>query len=391
MAHKHDDIVRIARDGAKRYFAEQVEILKQFSAIDSGTQNIEGNKKVVEVIDSMLRGIDGIKIEHRHFDGYGDNIVAKLTPTSPAGKIIINAHTDTVFKEGDCAAHPFRTEGDRAYGLGIVDCKGGIIVAIYAVRIMQEAGMLPNREICFIFNCDEEVGSPTGHQVFDTEIPGAEAAFVFEAARLEDGVLTARKGSVSITIDVKGKSAHAGVNFLDGRSATVELANKIIKLHESNIDERGIQFNTGKLYGVETGTGVVPAHACADVGVRVANDADIASVKEIISKVEGMTYVEGTETKIEIKKISVPMERNAANAALYEKVHTAGMMLGKDLPEQSTGGSGDASYFNYKGVPAVDALGPYMYEIHSTNESMKLSSIEDKTALFAAVLATYDD
>lgn len=384
----NDVIVRAAREGAKRYRAEQQALLERFSTIDSGSRNIEGNASVNEVIEEMLSHIEGIKIERRHFDGYGDNIVAKLTPPGASGKIILNAHTDTVFNPGDCAAHPFRVEGDRAYGLGIVDCKGGIIVAIYAVRIMQEAGMLPNKEICFIFNCDEEIGSPTGHVTFDEEIPGADAAFVFEPARLEDGVLTARKGSVSIGIEVRGKRAHAGVNYLDGRSATVELASKIIKLYESNIDERGIQFNIGKLYGVETGTGVVPDYACADVGVRVANDADIATVREIVERVGKMTYIEGTESKIEIKKISVPMERSEKNCALYRHVHAAGMLLGHDLPEQSTGGSGDSSWFSCKGVPTVDALGPYMYEIHSTNESMRLSSLEEKTALFCTVLGT---
>lgn len=52
------------------------------------------------------------------------------------------------------------------------------------------------------------------------------------------------------------------------------------------------------------------------------------------------------------------------------------------------GGCGDASYFSYQGVPSVDGLGPYMYKIHSKDESMRLSSMVEKTELFTVVLAT---
>ena len=381
-----EQVVAIARKGAAAAVEEQLKTLKQFAQIDCGTGDEEGNARVVEIIDRQLKAIKGIEITHHYAEGYGIHIVARLKPENPEGKILLSAHTDTVFHRGDTAAHPYHEDGDTAYGLGIADCKGGILVAIHAVKLMQEADMLPNKEIVFIFNCDEEQGSLSGHAVFDQELPGAEMAFVFEPSRAEDGVLTARKGACSLTVEVFGKKAHSGVNYLDGRSATVELGHMLVRLYENNDDERGIQFNPAALYGGEDGTGIVSDHATAKVGVRVACQADIDTVKEIIARVEKETYIEGTRTEIRIDRISVPMERNEKNVALYEVVHKAGLLLGKDLPEQSSGGSGDASYFSYHGVPSVDALGPYMYQIHSTDEAMRLSSFEEKTALFAVVL-----
>lgn len=62
----------------------------------------------------------------------------------------------------------------------------------------------------------------------------------------------------------------------------------------------------------------------------------------------------------------------------YEHVKAAGKLLDHELPEQTVGGSGDASYFSYQGVPSVDGLGPYMYKIHSKDESMRLSSMVEK-------------
>lgn len=379
--------VEAAKSGAKKYAAPGLDYLRQFAGIDCGSRDVEGNAKVVEIIDGMLSQIEGIKIEHHFFEGYGINIVAKLTPENPTGKIILNAHTDTVFKKGQTEEFPFRIDGDTAYGLGIIDCKGGIVVAIHAVKVMQEAGMLPNKEIVFIFNCDEEIGSPTGHQTFDKECPGAEACFVFEPSRLEDGVLTSRKGSGSITIDVTGKKAHSGVNYLDGRSAIMEVAHRMMLLYESNINDRGIQFNVGPVVNDDPAN-VVSGHASAKVSVRVANKADMDTVEEIVKKVnDAPPYIPDTITKVTVDRFSVPFTRTEGGVKLYEKVRRAGRLLGKDLPEQTTGGGSDANYISFMGIPCVDALGPYMYEIHSTNEHMRISSIEEKIALFAVVLS----
>lgn len=388
MKFSQEAVLTAAREGARKYASEQLEVLCRLCAIDCGSRNEEGNARVVEIIDGLLSKIEGIGIEHHYAPGYGTHIVAKLTPEHPTGKIILNAHTDTVFKPGDAAKYPPHTEGDTGYGLGIADCKGGILVAIYAVRMMQEQGLLPDKEICFIFNCDEEIGSPSGKGVFDRELPGADMAFVFEPSRLENGVLTARKGTVSITVDVTGRQAHSGINYSDGRSAILEAAHRMLLFYESNLDDRGIQFNVGPVVNDDP-VNIVSGHATVKLGVRVANQADIDTVREIAARTEAAEpYIPDTVTRITIDDILVPMERTEGNRRVYEIVRDAGRLLGQELPEQSTGGSGDASYFSYMGCPTADALGPYMYKVHTTDESMRLSSVEEKTRLFSVVLGT---
>ena len=81
------------------------------------------------------------------------------------------------------------------------------------------------------------------------------------------------------------------------------------------------------------------------------------------------------------------MERTEANVRLYEFVKDIGSQIGYDLPEQSSGGSGDGAIFTGMGIPCVDALGPYMYKIHSFDESFKVSSVEEKTRLSCCILA----
>ena len=310
---KTEQILQAAKEGAKIYFDEQVSLLTKFSSIDCGTGDEEGNKKIVAIVENLLNTIQGIQIEKHYSKGFGQHIVAKLKPENPDGKIILSAHMDTVFKKGDTAENPPHIEGDRFYGLGSADCKGGLLVSIYGVKILQENGLLPNKEIVFIFNCDEESGTPVAHPVFDLEIPGTDMAFVFEPSRLDNGVVTSRKGTIRLPIEVHGVKAHSGNNYLDGRSATIELASKLLKFYESNENDRGIQFNAVELKGGENGVGVIPDYASATVGVRVLSRADIEHVKEIAARIEKESYIPDTTTKIGFRMVCVPMERTEEN------------------------------------------------------------------------------
>lgn len=378
-------VIACATSGAKKYAAEELDYIRRFAAIDSPSCDEEASRDTVAVVEEMMRKIKGIEIKKIFAPGYGYHIIASLKPENVKGKIILNGHTDTVFRRGDTEAHPYRQEGDKAYGLGIADCKGGLVIAIYSVLVMQEAGLLPNKEIVFIFNCDEEIGSPSGRKVFEEQITGAEMAFIFEPSREDNGVLTQRKGWCHIRVDLTGKKAHTGVNYLEGRSAITEAAYLIQRFYESCAPERGIYFNAGKIENDDP-MNIVSGHATVEFSVRIADQADLEYVNQTVARIEGEPpYIEGVKRKFEIEP-HYPMERSKANVALYHKVRSVGRLLGYELPEQKSSGSGDGSFFTLHGIPTVDGLGAYMYKIHSFDESMRISSLEEKTCMFAAVL-----
>ena len=386
---ENSKLLEIAKSCATKYAAEELEVLKRMVSIDSGTGDIEGNAKVVAVAEEVLSRIKGVQIERHFAEGYGTHLVARLRPENPTGTIVLNCHLDTVFQKGDNEKFPFRVEGDTMYGLGAVDCKGGFVVSAYAVRCAQEAGVLPNKEILMIYNCDEEVGSPSGYPFFEKVARNVEVAFMYEPSRDNNGVLTSRKGIIQFEIQVKGRSAHAGVNYLAGASATMELAHKLLALREKNIPEKNIFFNVADLKSSEKNN-VVPEYASASGSVRVSNEEENLLVRSILAEVEQDTLIEGTTSAIQVTSFGYPMPRNEGNLRLYEFVRKAGAIMGQDLPEQASGGSGDAGWFSYHGVPSVDALGPYMYKIHATDESGKVSSIEEKTALSIIILGLID-
>lgn len=388
MANQVQDILKATEPYISGFADATLAILEEMAGIDCGTGNVEGNAKIVKIMDRLLSQLDGVRIEHRFFEGYGENIIARLNPGNTNGTIIINGHLDTVFKPGDTAAHPFHIEGDTAYGLGIADCKGGIVMAIHSVIALQKAGMLPNKEILFLFGCDEELASPVSSGFYEEVARGAEMAFVFEPSRDNNGIITSRKGSIHYLIECHGKAAHVGTNYLDGASAVVELASRIQKLYEQNDDEAGIQFNIAKIYDGMDRMNVVPDYARAAVNARVRNEKDARCVEQAMNSLTRDPYIPRCSTEVKCTKFFRPMERNQANYDLYSKVAAVGKELGMELPEQSSGGYGDSCAFSSMGIPVVDALGPYMYHIHSFEESLRISSIPERMRLFCAVLGS---
>ena len=100
-----EQALQAARQGAEKYAPAQLELLRRFSEIDHGTGNVEGNRKVIEVMKEVFDSMD-VDFSLVESTTGGHHVVARIKPEHSTGKIILNSHLDTVFKPGDAAAHP---------------------------------------------------------------------------------------------------------------------------------------------------------------------------------------------------------------------------------------------------------------------------------------------
>ena len=377
--------VEIARIGAEKYATEQLELLKKFSEIDHGTGYIEGNKKIITLMTEVISQLKNVSIKYIENESKCRHILAGIEQPDSKAALVINSHIDTVFKPGDTEKHPFQIRGDELYGLGVADCMGGFVVSLYAVKIMQEAGLLPDMDIVMFFNCDEEIGSPSSKDIMKELAERADMAFVFEGAREENGILTSRKGVAEGLIQVEGKESHAGLKYEEGSSATVELAHQIIALDSMSDRKKGLFYNVGIISG-GSGTGVVAGHASAKIAASPSNMTDFDKICSDMKKLENCVSIDGCVVKADMELVFPPMERTEKNIALYRLARKCGEMAGVTLPEQSSGGASDACHFSSFGIPTIDGLGPYLHDIHTFDERLTISSIREKTQLFATIL-----
>ena len=286
-------------------------------------------------------------------------------------------HTDTVFDDGTVAERPFRVEGERAFGPGTSDMKGGLLAGFFAVEVLQELGVDDFGGITYVCNPDEEIGSPFSGPVIRDLAATADVALVMESARENGDVVSARKGITDLTIELVGRAAHAGVEPEPGRSAIVEAAHKTIELHALNGRWPGVSVNVGVIGG-GTRTNVVAERCTLEVDLRAADEASLVAAEEEIRRICTASSVPDVEVTLHEHGWHRPMERTAASERLVELAIATASELGMRVRDASTGGASDANTTSAAGVPTLDGLGPVGGAAHARGEWLDLGGAPEQ-------------
>ena len=346
-------------------------------------------------VKAAVDGCGALVIEHARSLGarvkvdrqraFGNVIEARFGPRtlkSAPKPVLLLGHIDTVWPLGTLKTMPCRIADGRLWGPGTLDMKAGVAMAITALELLTEAGML-DREIVLLLNSDEEVGSPVSRPITERLAAECAAVYVLEPAQ---GLAykTARKGTGNWRIQVKGVAAHAGVDFEKGASALRELA-RVIETVSSWTDlKRGLTVTVG-MAGGGSKTNVVPAEAWAEVDVRIARKAD---GPRVAGKFATLKPVDRRCTLTVSGGINrPPMERTRGTVALYRRARALAVELGFDLGEAATGGASDGNFTSALGIPTLDGMGAVGEGAHARHESILLEHLAPRTALLAAMLA----
>jgi glutamate carboxypeptidase len=340
---------------------------------NSFTRNVEGVNAVATVVARELTA-SGVSVERIPGGAFGDHL--SFSGPAPGPFSFLIGHCDTVFPPGTFEG--YRVEGERALGPGVLDMKGGLVVGIFALRALREAGLLDRVALRGIFVADEEVGSPASQPITVAKVRGAAAALGLESGRGGDLVVTRRKGIASLDARAHGVAAHAGGDHEKGRNAVWALARFVDRIQGFTDYSRGVTVSVGRIEG-GTARNTVPAQARCEVDVRFLEPAD---GDEVLARVEAAAREAAVEgTRIEVSRPGsrpalVRTEASAALAAEYgERQREAGLGSGE---APLSGGGSDASVTGAAGVPSIDGLGPRGAGFHTHDEYIELGSLVPK-------------
>ena len=298
---------------------------------------------------------------------------------------LLLGHFDTVWSMGTLAKMPFRIEDGRAFGPGVYDMKAGITMMIFALRALKAAGAA-HRPVTVLLDTDEEVGSATGRPVVEATAKECEAVLVLEPSQGPKGHLkTSRKGVGDITVRVRGRASHSGVDFEKGRSAIVELARQLLEIVKFTDVGRGITVNPGVIQG-GTRSNVIAAEAWAEVDLRIARAADAALLEQKFAALKPFDPDCTIELSGGINR--PPMERTEGTVRLFGIAREIATAMGMPLEESSTGGGSDGNFTSALGVPTLDGLGAVGEGAHAANESVVVEELFSRTALLAGLIQT---
>lgn len=201
--------------------AGALDLLKSIVNVDSGSGDVAGGKRVEEILAARLQSSGAeVRYEPAEASGLPPNLVAVFHGTGKT-KILIIAHIDTVFGPGTVAKRPFSIEGNRAHGPGVGDEKGGVVNAVTALKILHDLDFKDYATITLLLDDSEELGSPGSTGLINTLAKQNDVEFNMEPGDPPDAITVWRKGGGDISIQVKGRSAHAGMVPQNGRNAAL--------------------------------------------------------------------------------------------------------------------------------------------------------------------------
>ena len=359
--------------------------ISEWAAIESPTHDAAGVNRAMDLVaaEAAAASIAVERIPGQ--DGLGDSVVLRAGPARQDPGILVLSHLDTVHPLGTLARDlPIRVEGDRLYGPGVYDMKGGAWLAFQAFKDVARAGaaQLP---LTYLFTPDEEIGSPTTRSLIEDLGRKAAYALVTEPGRGGGKVVTSRKGVGRFTVEIEGRPSHAGTRHQDGRSAIDEAARQIGIINGLTDYARGVTTNVGVIVG-GTADNVVAQHCRFSVDLRVVTAADGDLFAD---RILGLRPVgDGVRVSVSGGMNRPPYERSPGTARLYEQAASYASELGFDLGEvPRTGGGSDGNFTAALGVPTLDGLGIDGDGAHTLQEYGLISSVRPRIELMAALLS----
>lgn len=303
-----------------------------------------------------------------------------------AGRMLLGVHLDTVHEHW--SGPTWVESGSRVTGPGVADMKGGVMVALLALRALDQAG-LRDMAWTFIATTDEETGSWASREALARLAPGHAAAFIPEPAMADGSVVAQRPGSARVTIDATGRAAHAGRDATRGISAVTALCESVAAAARLADPPRRI-VNMALLRGGEA-TNIIPDRAGSVGNIRWQTEADGHALLEGFRALERGSADDLPWVQVEVEVNRPVKERTPAVESLVRSVASAAGAMGLAVGAGFTGGVSDGNIIQAAGVPTLDGMGVRGGNLHRSDEFAELDSLGERAALLALTMLRVRD
>ncbi|GAB3081780.1 M20/M25/M40 family metallo-hydrolase [Corynebacterium aquatimens] len=354
-------------------------------AIDSYTSDLPALQKCLDALLGLVeKRLGAPSSSVRHDGGDQGNIAVVTYEGTLPGTVVIVGHYDTVWPAGTVSAWAPPAHDDprpRLSGPGLYDMKIGLTQGIWALKLIKDAG-LPHPTVTYVFNGDEEIGSPSSQHIIQDTARDADAAFVLEAS-LDGKVKVARKGIGNVVVTANGIEAHAGLEPEKGANAIIALMEWCLKAVELQDIDAGTTINVGLVSG-GSGANVVPGRAQATLDIRHWVPEE---TQRLDDGFDAITWSDQRVTVTADRNWNrPPMVYTDATKELFERLQRHAADLGHELEGVSVGGGSDANFISAIGTPVICGLGAGGGGAHARHEFIYPDTVPFFTALLASAI-----
>lgn len=314
----------------------------------------------------------------------GEALRMRVRPQAPL-QIALTGHYDTVFAR----SHSFQAVAEDSSALrgpGVADMKGGLGVMLDALTAFEQCRFAANMGYTILLSPDEEIGSPGSAPLLAQLGAAASFGMTYEPATPDGFLVDARSGSGNFSLVIKGRAAHVGRAFAEGRNAVAAGARFAAAIDAMNGKLDGVTINVGAIEGGGP-VNIVPEHALVRFNVRAENESQAHSASAVISlEVQRILDEEGMAAHLHGSFSRPPKPRSPAQTAAASIVADAGARIGLNLQFRRSGGVCEGNNLAAAGCPNIDTLGVVGGGLHSSDEFALKESFAQRAQLSLVIL-----
>ncbi len=319
---------------------------------------------------------------------YGDHLYMEYGEGDE--QVLFVGHYDTVYPK-DTFRPLWKVEGNKAYGPGALDMKGGDVQVYMVAKALIELGLLPkNKKIAFFLSADEETGSLASRKHFEEHARKSKAAFVMESAMGDyiGGLKIGRFGRSVYDFFAEGKQAHSGLEPYRAESGLKELARQAVALEDLTFYDKDGETVTVACTCLESGNAswpTIPGDGHLTIDARFSSEG-LARLYD-----ERFQHLQSFNPKVRIKTVGginkPPFDKeNPGNKALYQAALRVGSEFGMEMKGKVVMGGSDGNFTSYVGCPTLDGMGMTGDYVHNPKEYINLDCVAKRGAFVASMV-----
>ncbi len=343
---------------AQNSAAAVLKSLEEMVNIESPTGDVPGIAAIVDYAKTRLEALGATVTLHPTSNGVAGPIAVGVIKGSGRKKIFMTAHLDTVHPRGTLAQYPFRIVGNRAYGPGATDDKGGAAAILHALEILKARNYVDFESVTVLFNVDEETGSAGSGRLIQDYAALSDYALSFETG---GGAFTmATSGTGNAKVSFKGLASHAGLSPESGVNAWMEAAsfiNRTLDIDNRSL-ERRFNWTIGGTSNLVRNT--IPEQAAIEADVRVGRLEDYDFIENTLND-RALNGKLNARSDISVNFIRLRPPYNGGQAA-RDMATLAGTVLAEvglrgGISTARSGAGTDIAYAALGGKPTLENMG----------------------------------
>ncbi len=355
------------------------EVCRELEAIGFVTERVRGKR-----IHPALQWLEEFMLPGHDITNLGDHRIARWQGAGQ-GKVLVLGDLDTAFLPDKWKDFTFHIRDERAYGPGIADMKGGLTVAIYALKALHATHLNNLGQITCVFSSDEQAGSLTSRQFVEEAARDAHWVFCMECAR-DGGNLMGSRAQIGVAkLETFGREAHAGSAFAKGVCAIETMARKIIAIHALTDPKREIYLSVGQIKGGWRRS-VIPGHCWASIDVRTPGKEVWEEIEASLRRIANKEELPGSSCSLLIASHRPGVPWTEKTDRLISIAKQAGKDLGIQFGVFRSPAAGSSAFVGPFGVPCLDGMGPVGGYLMTKEEHILIPTLVDRAALLATTI-----